>query len=388
MLLSIRQNALDCPSFRSLLDAYSQREEAVRALGSRVVYKLGSDVPDEVLIAGGLIPVQLSAPESISLAETDEYLEPVFDPATRRNFARIISGDLAGGRLAIANSTDAIIRLFFYLREIRRVEPAKPLPEMTFLDILFTRNRLHQQRNEQVFRLFRKQAEAWAGRAITDDEIREAGRLCNENRAVLRQAAALRRQARISGSEAQVIVGSALFMERGQHTRLAADVVASAADWPVIAGPRLFYTGSDQESTDLYVWLEQLGTVIVGDDQDWGERFYDRDFDLTLPVDRALADRYMLREFSSKKSFVSQRTAALGREVDAAGAEAVLFFTQVHEDASSWDYPSQKKMLDERSIPSLGLFRTVSRPAGDPALAASLERFIGSLARDGAEHGE
>ena len=67
--------------------------------------------------------------------------------------------------LAISNSTDVIIRIYLYLRELCRVEPEKPVPPVEFIDWLFTRNRLHQVRNEQTLELFRQTVERWARRA-------------------------------------------------------------------------------------------------------------------------------------------------------------------------------------------------------------------------------
>ena len=65
----------------------------------------------------------------------------------------------------------------------------------------------------------------------------------------------------------------------------------------------------------------------------------------------------MLREFSSKKAFVSQRVDALNREVQAAGADGVIFYTNQYEEAASWDYPSQKESLEAAGKKTLGLFK-------------------------------
>ena len=43
-----------------------------------------------------------------------------------------------------------------------------------------------------------------------------------------------------------VIIGAGLFMERAEHTRLVRQVVEEAAQWPVLTGPRVFYTGANR----------------------------------------------------------------------------------------------------------------------------------------------
>ena len=71
--------------------------------------------------------------------------------------------------LAISNSTDVIIRVYLYLREIVRSGENLSVPPATFIDWLFTQNFTYQNRNEFVIKLFWKQLEECAGRKITGD---------------------------------------------------------------------------------------------------------------------------------------------------------------------------------------------------------------------------
>ena len=391
--MSIRDCALRSQAFAALKDVYDHRETVAarwRADGGKVVGELGCDVPDEFILAAGMLPVRVYAEVGKPLVETDKYLEYAFDPVVRAQFEKIVDGtyDRQIDALAISNSTDVIIRIYLYLRELCRVEPEKPVPPVEFIDWLFTRNRLHQVRNEQTLELFRQTVERWAGRAITNEEIAAAGAICNENRQALREMAALRRcaQPRITGSEALVIIGSAFFMERSAHTALVRQVVADAQSWPVLNGPRVFFTGSNQEDTALYEQIEAAGAVIVGEDHDWGDRWYDRDYNPEYSPVRAVVDRYMLREFSSKKAFVSQRVAALDREVDASAAQAVVFYTNIYEEAASWDYPSQKKSLESRGIPT-ACFAKMAWPAHrNEGLGGRFRAFVSTL-KGGASRG-
>lgn len=355
--MSIRSCALQSKAFAALKDVYDHREAVAaqwRSAGKKVVGTLGCDVPDELIIAAGMLPVRVYADPAKPLVETDKYLEYAFDPVVRAQFEKIVDGTYHGqiDALAISNSTDVVIRVFLYLRELHRVEPEKPVPPVAFLDWLFTRHRLHQARDEFVIQLFWKQVEEWAGRAVTEEQVRAAGQLCNENRQALREMAALRRgrEVRISGSEALVIIGAGLFMERAEHTRLVRQVTEDAKSWPALEGPRVFYTGADQEDTALYDKIEAAGMVIVGEDTDWGDRHYDRDYNLDYPAVRGIVDRYLLREYSAKKSTPAQRVEALDRWVDAAGAQGVIFYTNQYDEVATWDMPKQRKSLEARGI--------------------------------------
>lgn len=384
--MSIRECALQNKAFAALKSAYDNREEAAakwRKAGKKVVGELGCDVPDEFIIAAGMLPVRVYADPEKTLIETNKYLEYAFDPVVRAQFEKIVDGTYQEqiDYLAVSNSTDVIIRIFLYLRELRRQEPEKPVPPVEFIDWLFTRNRIHQVRNELTLDIFKKRVEEWAGCEVTDDAVKAAAEICNSDRQALRQMAALRHgdEVRISGSEALVIIGSAFFMEREAHTRLVLEVVEAAKTWPVLDGPRVYFTGSAQEDISLYEMIETAGMVIVGEDHDWGDRYYDRDYNLDYTPIRAVVDRYMLREFSSKKAFVSQRVKALDRLVDGTGAEAVIFYSNIYEEAASWDYPSQKKSLESRGIRTAAFTKMAWPTKQNEGLKAKLEEFAETL---------
>ena len=384
--MAIRDCALQDPSFAKLLDVYNNRDRAAAAYrkeGGRVLAKLGFDVPDELVLAAGLMPVQVYADPDKELVYTSKMLEFAFDPMVRKQFEKLVDGTYKSQAdfLAVSNSTDVIIRVFLYLRETLRSLPEVPVPPTCFIDWLFTRNRMHQERNELTIKIFKKQLEDWTGTKITDTKIKRAAKVCNAERAALRKIGALRhgKKVRISGTEALVIIGSGFFMDKKEHTDLVKQIAKAAAKWPVITGPRVFVTGSVHEDLNVYSMIEDAGAVIVSEDHDWGDRSYERDYNLEYAPVRAIVDRYMLRSFSSKKAFVSQRVEALDEAVKASGAEAVVFYTNIYEEAASWDYPSQKASLDAQGIKNASWVK-MQYPAGlNEGLAESIAQFVKGL---------
>ena len=381
--MAIRECALKNQHFARLYDVYRHRDDAALAYkkaGGKVLAKLGFDVPDELVLAAGMMPVQVYADPDKELVNTNKILEFAFDPVVRKQFEKMIDGTYkeVADYLAVSNSTDVFIRIFLYLREIIRSMPEVPVPPTTFIDMLFTRNRMHQERNELIFGLFRKQLEEWSGKPVTDEAIKAAAEVCNANRAALRKIGELRHgdEVRVSGTEALVIIGSGFFMDKKEHTELVEKLAGEAAGWPVIKGKRIFVTGSVHEDLLVYDMIEKAGGVVVAEDHDWGDRSYERDYNTAYPPIRAIVDRYMLRSYSSKKAFVTQRVEALNQEAAAAKADAVLFYTNIYEDSASWDYPSQKKSLDDQGIPN-ACFSKMLYPASDnEGLAENIAEFI------------
>lgn len=384
--MAIRECALKSASFKALKDAYDNREKAAlkwKAEGKQVAAELGCDVPDEFLMAAGMLPVRVYADPEKELKETNKYLEFSFDPVARAHFEKIVDGTYAGiaDTLTVSNSTDVVIRMYLYLREIHRTEPEKNIPETEFIDWLFTRNFLHMQRNEHTLSLYRETVNRWAGREVTDEEIKAAAAICNRDKAALRKIGELRHgeEVRVNGSEALVIIGSAFFMEREEHAKLVEALYEEAKEWPVIDAPRIFYTGSNQETTEVYDMIEANGVVIVGEDHDWGDRFYDRDFNTELSVIRGVVDCYMLREYSSKKSFTSCRVEALDREVAKTGADGVIFYMNKYEEAASWDYPEQKKSLEANGKKTAYFSRMEWPAAKNEGLAEKIAAFADEM---------
>lgn len=384
--MGIRMCAKANESFNRLFEYYSDREKAAREFrkkGGKVVAELGCDVPDELVIAAGMFPYRVYAGESRQLHEADRYLEYSFDTPVRMQFEKMADGSLGKDVdfIAISNSTDTLIRIYLYLRELKRSEPDKNVPPIDFIDWLFTRRLIHQTRNEFTISLFIKTLEDWSGRKISETDFYSAAAICNEDRAALREIMKLRHadKPRITGCEALVIICSAFFMDRQEHASLVRKLTEDAKNWPVIEGERVFLTGSNQENIELYEIIEKSGAVIIGEDNDWGERFYARDCSLELPPVRSIVDRYMLRCFSSKKALVSQRVEALNSWAKESGAQGVIFYLNSFEEAASWDLPSQRKALAESGIKSR-VFAKMSYPVSkNSGLEQSLKTFIESL---------
>lgn len=384
--MSIRDSAKKSVAFMELFHFYSNREETARkwkASGKKVVGQLGADVPEELIIASGMLPIKVYAGPERQLPAAGRYLEEAFDPISRAHFEKIVDGTYGGlmSSLVITNSADVCVRLFVYLREILRTDPAVSVPLIAFIDWLFSRNYLYQEHNAFTIGEFKKQLEAWSGRAIKDDDIHAASELCNDNRAALRDISALRKgdSVRISGSEALVICGSAFFMEKEQHTRLVRAVAQEARSWPEVKGRRLYLTGSAQETTELYELIEHAGGVVVGEDHDWGDRYYDNNTRTDIDPLRAIVDRYMLRVSNTKRASVTLRVADLTENAQKAKAEGVVFVANMNDDALTWEYPSQKKTLGEIGIKSAYFGRVQYSAPKTEQLCDGIRRFVESL---------
>jgi len=376
-------------AFDALARAYRERDTAAlewKAQGGLVVGCLGSDVPEELLVAAGILPIRVCGDPEADLAAADHYIERAFDPRVRSIFLRIIEGAYSYlDRLIVSNSSDALVRVFYYLRELHRTDPTLAIPDLYFFDLLHTRYRTSALYNRDRARDLKKVIEGWCGRSITETDLAQAIAACEENRRLLRKLGDLRAPGppRVSGLRSLMAIGASMLMPREVHTHLLSSFLEEAEAGEPLSGVRLFVTGSVQDHPQFYELVESCGALVVGEDHDWGARHLAGEIDTTAdPID-GIVDRYHLRQPGTHQATVSQRVSALSAQVRASKAQGVVFFIYEADDAPSWDFPEQKRALDARGIPVLLLDHRPYRVDGSDELRGQLQSFVRSIAGDG-----
>lgn len=362
--MSERNCALQSKAYLALKEVYEDREKVVREWkksGRKAVMTLGDDVPDEIIIAAGMLPIRVSGIYG-EQPESDKYLEMSFGPVWRSIFEKIVSG--AGAELydyiAIARSSDMLIRIYYYLRELKRFEPERPIAPIKFIDYDFiSRNLDAQYHNEDITKMFIETVEGWTCSKLKDEQLMRAAKICNDNRDALAAFSALRygEDCRVTGTEALTVIGASLFMEKEKSTALIRELTEEAKLWPKVEGVKVYFSGSVQNDLEVYELIEELGGNVVSEDHEWGDRHFDRNIELEYSPVAGITDRYMYRMPSSEQSFVKPRCKALVEAVEKSGAQVVLVYMNFNDESYLMDYPTEKKMFDERGIPSVSITR-------------------------------
>jgi len=372
-------------AFAQLAQAYGDRDAAAlewKAQGGQVGGCLGSDVPEELLLAAGILPIRICGDPEADLADADRYIERAFDPRVRSIFMRIVEGSYSYlDYLIISSSSDALVRVFYYLRELRRSEPELPIPDLYFFDFLHTRYRTSALYNRERARDLKKTVEAWAGRSITQTNLEEAITTCEANRKLLRKLQEFREPGspRVSGVQALIAIGSSMLMPRGEHSRLLNSFLEEAERGEPLSGVRLFLTGSVLDHPQFYEFVESCGAVVVGEDHDWGARHFAGEIDRNVDPMDGIVDRYYLREPGTHQATVSERVSALLGQVKDSGAQGVIAFIYEADDAPSWDFPDQREALEASGIPVLLLDHQPYRMEETAEMRQRVEEFVGSV---------
>lgn len=374
-------------------EAYRDRKAGTAAAslaGKRTVGCLGSDVPEEILMAAGYTPVRVFGVPGEPTPAADEFLESAFDPTIRSQLERLLSGSYAGlDRLAVSNSSDSLVRVFYYIRHMRRAYPASTLPPTYFHDAKFSPFGSSASYNAGRAKAFVDEASSWNCLQVSDDELRAAMAACEENRKLLRKMAEYRRgpSPRIKGSEALAIIGASTLMPKDEFGRLLSAALSGLEARPALAALPLALSGSLHDEPSFYEAVERAGGTIACEDHDLGSRLYSGpEIELGSPDPAsAIAEYYHLRVPSVKKMSIAQHRAALLAQVEESGAAGVVFYIRAYDDAASWDRRALTKALDEKGIPSL-LLDKLPYSAESAAYGPELKVFIdGIKARRGGD---
>jgi len=364
---------------------YRQREQIAREWsesGGKVVGYMGVDVPEELLIAAGFFPLRITGDPAGSTMLADKYVGAAFNPIVRSMFNRLLDGTYGFlDHLIISNSSEAILRLFYCLREIKRLEPYPGLPDFYFFEFLHTKFRTSALYNRDRVAEFKNQLEQWIGKAITDEALREAITICNENRRLLQEMARLRTEAmpRLSGVDALQIIGASMLMPKTDHNKLLRKLLNEADQLPTRDGVRLFIEGSSPDHLQFYELVESGQATIVAEDSDWGNRYFDTLVDESIDPLDAITDQYHFKAPSPTKSTIQERVDYCVRKATEAKVDGVIFFILHSENPPSWDYPEQRNALEARGIPTLCLPWQPYALTDTEDLKTSIESFIQTL---------
>lgn len=358
--MAIRSCAEESPAFSELKWAFDNKRKAISKLmegGRKAVWMMGDDVPEEVIMAAGMLPVRLCGYYG-PRPNADKYLEISFGAYWRGLFEAVLNEEYAGmmDYLVLSNSSDILLKFFYYLTELKRMEPERKLPVIEFVDYsLFSKDFRSQEHNLRETREFIAKVEGWCGRKISDEDLAEAIRVQNEYKRALRAFSALRygKESRVMGSEALTAIAGSFYLDKPKATELIKQLTKEAEKWPRVENVRVLYTGSMQETTEVYELMEDAGLNVITEDKLFGDRYADSDTDPGMPPVRAIASRYLNRFPSSERAFIKERAAFIPERVREVGAEGMVIFMNHNDESYIWDFPKQRDVLKKMGIQTL-----------------------------------
>jgi len=346
--------------FEKLLWHYQHRSAEALArhkAGVPVVGFTSNTVPWELIRAAGCFPVLIGPNLDVLDKPTpfaDSLMEPVFDSRIQAIFNEILSGAWSFLRLLIIPRTsEPEHKLYLYLREVARQKLDDKQPPPYLYDLLHTQSPISRKYGiDRTGVLMQRLKEIGP---ISSTSLSKAIKESNDAREALRRLQNLRRNARITGSNAHTISGALYFMDRMEYAKLVNEVCREYKSAKPLHGPRLLVKGMPLHHARLHQALEVHGAVVVAEDDWWGARAVDANIGPArgvVSLIRAIFENYYLRAPSPRVYPAAAADRWFQRAVQR-GVDGVVFYLPPDDDVYGWDYPRQRDFLHERGIPSL-----------------------------------
>ncbi len=368
---------------------HAQRVDAARAAqarGQAVVGYVGLDVPEELILAAGLVPLRL---EADVLADTPAvaHFGPGGHPLLRSLVDRLLGGPYEFiDRLVIGTMPRNLSALTVLIRELHDSDAQFARFEVQQLDLLHSASPSAVAFNLAGMTSLARQLGQWSGRPRDDSRLRAAITLCNETRRLLAEYGRLRADGdHLDGVAALQLHACAQGAGREAFNAQLRDWLRSDALRSRDGRPRLLYSGTATDTTAFYAAIEAQGLCIVDDDQDCGARAVGPLVDERAEPLAALAQAYAQRAPAAAGWPAQARRDYLLQQLELCRPDGVLFYSAAYDHPPAWEYPLLRDAVEAAGVPAALLDPFGYRDTGlIGAGAASFAAALGSTRREAA----
>jgi len=339
----------------SVSNAASVLQETERKTGRKMIGFFHPVVPEELIYAAGLHPVRLFPYFDDLITVGDSYLQTYLCSYLRADWDQIIKGRypyLSGA--IIPRSCEAVTFLY---QTWKRHNPYQ------FVDYI----NVPWKRTENAISFFakelgrvKKDIEKFAGKEISEDSLRNAIKVYNRNRELLKEVYDLRKAELppISGVETHNVVMSSFILDKEEHNELLEQLLTELPRRPrhPKADVRLLISGGCVIDTRLWEMIESTGAVIVADDTNNGSRsFWHLVEDTTEDSLKALARGYVMVPCAFNTS-IEDRFKYISEMISEYKVNGVIFAINKNCESEKFVYPElNKKVKDKMNVPTLNI---------------------------------
>ena len=277
---------------RELYENRSERAKELKGEGRKIIGYLCCYPPVEIVTAAGLVPYRVMGSLE-PLTEVDAYLEPIMCNYVRSCFDMAIKGQykfLDG--MIWPHTCDNVQKTHDVWRHYMKPDywHYLDIPHLTYPSSFeFFRFQLE---------LLKESIEDYSGVKISDQDLNDAIRLHNQNRSLLRELSALRKEEPplLSGTEMTQVMVAVLTTPVEEANELVQSVieeVKSRKERPEKKAARLLIYGGEIDDIAFVKLVEECGANVVIDDACIGTRHYWEDVETSDDPLQSLADRYL-----------------------------------------------------------------------------------------------
>ncbi len=352
--------------------------------GKKVYGYFCSLMPEEMLHAGGIIPVQLTENEDGESLRKGKVDIPEFFCSYSLSCAGQGMEDVYGYLDGVV-FTDACpqLRTVFDIWDMKGV--AK------FIRYFIVPNENNEDSREfyvSQMKDFKGRIEKSEGVQITDEALKKAIEVYNENRRLVRELYATRKSDNppFAGSEIAEIIKAGIVMPRDEHSEMVKSLLESIPSLEprkVSGRPRLMAWTHVFEETNGRMYpnfmkmIEELGGEIVADELHRGSRYSDVMVGDNPDPWEALAERYIAHVPHSWKMSDKDRIKNILESVEEYRVDGIVFFVPKFCQTDWFQQYLIEKACKEKGIPYLSIETLAGMPQAP--VRTRLEAFLEML---------
>ena len=270
-----------------------QQAKNLKVQGKTVIGYFCCFVPLELMTALDLVPYRIMGSVTEGITQADTYLETIMCPFVRSSFDLSLKGvyDFLDG-LVVPHSCDTIQRIYdIWLRYHR---PAYS----HFVNVPHMLDPSSFEFFENELSTFKKSLEKFVQRDISDQSLRQAIQLHNENRRLLRELYELRKNEPplISGTEIMKLLVAGVTIPVTEYNELVRGVtkeVKERKNVPAQKRARILVYGAEVDDAAFIELVEESGANVVMDEMCLGTRTCGYDVVMTDNLLGSLSRHYL-----------------------------------------------------------------------------------------------
>lgn len=345
--------------------------------GGKVVGYMPIYVPRELIDAAGMLPVGLMGGRGeMEIIRGDAYFQSYICQIPRSTVELALSGklDCIDGFLFpsicdVIRNLSGVWKLLFPQKYVRYFDvPQNYDPKIG--------GKFYARELRALIADFEK----LSGKKVTDDDLRASIARYDENRRVIEELLAIRREEpwRLSSHDAYVVLYAGNLLPVEEHTAMVRATIeaAKAHERPRRDDARVVMVGSfcEQPPLGLIKTLELAGCEVVWDDTSLGRRWTNGDVGTDGDPIESLVKAYLERSATTSARYEPnvERGVPLVQLVKKTRAEGVVFAAPSFCDPALLDQPMLQDEITKHRIPwtafkyaeNLGQFQVIREQAG------------------------
>lgn len=346
---------------RELLDnlchiAENQREQIDKYLaeGKKCVGVFPYYAPEEIIYAGGLVPIGVWGGQG-PIEKAKNYFPTFYYSLALRCLEMSLDGSLDGLSASMLTTLDDTLRP---LSQNYKVSAGRKIPMIFLNHGQHRKEDFGKEYNARIFNEAKEELEKICDVKITDENLKKAFEVYNENRALQREfiKLAASHPQTIKASERCRVLKASNHMLKDEHSEYLKKINAILKDMPEEDwdGLKVITSGVITDNPGLLDIFDQYKVAIVGDDVAAESRGLKVDVDTSIEDPMlALADQFarMDEDPLLYDPDIWKRPAYVVNLAKESGADGCLLFMMNFNDTEEMEYPSLKKAFEEAGIP-------------------------------------